>query len=71
MKAIVLVLPDDVAEEVGRLIDATLHLNGYRTANEPQIIDWPYSEEESRAGETTASRRSSDTRGPGHKGVGG
>lgn len=39
-KAIVLVVPDDMAEEVSRLIASALSLNGYRH-NNPSVIDWP------------------------------
>ena len=40
MKAIVLVLDDEHADDIARIIGATLRLNRYVT-NEPQVIDWP------------------------------
>jgi hypothetical protein len=39
-KAVVLVVPEDQAEEVSRLVASALSLNGYRH-NGPSIIDWP------------------------------
>ena len=40
MKAIVLVLADDVADDVSRLIASALALNGYE-ATKPSVVDWP------------------------------
>jgi hypothetical protein len=39
-KAIVVVVPEAVADEVARLIAAALTLNGWKH-NEPSVIDWP------------------------------
>ena len=44
-KAVVLLVPDDVADEIGRLIASTLSLNGYGH-NTPGVIDWPTDDEE-------------------------
>lgn len=38
-RAVVLVVPDDVADEIGRLIASVLSLNGY-AHNTPAVIDW-------------------------------
>lgn len=42
-KAVVLVVPDDVADEIARLIASALSLNGYGH-NAPGVIDWPTDE---------------------------
>ncbi len=39
-KAIVLVVPAEIADDVARLVAATLSLNGYRH-DDPAVIDWP------------------------------
>lgn len=39
-KAIVLVVPAEIADDVARLLAAMLGLNGYKH-NNPAVIDWP------------------------------
>lgn len=43
MKAVVVVLPDEGAMAVARLIGATLSMNGY-THDAPAVINWPMAE---------------------------
>jgi hypothetical protein len=40
LKAILLVLPADSAQEIANLIGATLTLNGYHHTR-PEVMDWP------------------------------
>lgn len=39
-KAILLIVPEDDAEDMSRLIAATLSMNGYGHDG-PSVIDWP------------------------------
>ena len=43
-KAVVLLVPDENADEIARLIAATLSMNGYGH-NTPGVIDWPTKED--------------------------
>lgn len=39
-KAVILLVADDMANEIARLVEATLSLNGYGHTT-PGVIDWP------------------------------
>lgn len=41
MKAIVIAVSDEVADDVARLLHGTLTINGYQVHGEPAVIDWP------------------------------
>lgn len=43
MKAVLVVLSDEVADDVARLFHGCLTMNGYDVQGRPEVIDWPVS----------------------------
>lgn len=41
MKAVLVVLSDEVADDVARLFHGCLTMNGYDVQGPPAVIDWP------------------------------